>query len=60
MKRKIKDLEKTRKNNNITKLVNKNGFPKPLKSKCCECKKSFSIPFVPSKKDYSKKNSLGY
>src|SRR5436309_10320374 len=40
--------------------INRNGFPKPLRSKCCECKEMFLIPFVPSQKDYSKKNSLGY
>ena len=38
--------------------VDKNGLPKPLKSKCFSCKKSFLIKFVISQKDYSKKNNL--
>lgn len=44
----------------ISRTINKNGFPKPLRAKCCECKKMFSIPFVPSQKDWSKKNRLVY
>jgi hypothetical protein len=42
-------------NNSKTKPVNKNGFPKPKKVKCFKCKGLFSIKFVPSQKDYSKK-----
>jgi len=62
IKTKPKKLKPTKTNNieTISRTVNRNGFPKPLKSRCCECKKTFSIPFVPSRKDYSKKNSLGY
>ena len=46
------------KTNQKPKSVDKNGLPKPLKTKCSQCKKFFLIKFVISQKDYSKKNNL--
>jgi hypothetical protein len=40
-----------------TKLVNENGFPKPLKANCFKCGEDFFIKFVISQKNYSTKNS---
>ena len=54
-------ITKELKNNNIdTKKVN-NGFPKPKKVLCSNCKETeFLVKFVIPSLAYSKKNNLGF
>ena len=37
-----------------------NGFPKPKKTKCFQCRKEFLVKFVISKQNFSKKNNWGF
>ena len=42
-------------------LVNRNGFPAPLKVKCFQCKKNtVEVKYVVPNKSYSKKNNWEY
>ena len=43
-----------------SKLNSKNGFPKPKKEKCFQCKNNFFIKFVIPRQDYSQKNNWDY
>jgi hypothetical protein len=43
-----------------SKLNSENGFPKPKKAKCFQCKKNFLIKFVIPRQDYSQKNNWDY
>ncbi len=52
---KVKNKEKVK-----SKLKGYNGFPKPKKVKCFQCRKDFFVKFVISQQDYSKKNSWEY
>lgn len=42
------------------KAENKNGFPDPIPANCFKCQKQFWIKFVVPRRDYSKKNNMGY
>lgn len=44
----------------ISSNLSQNGFPKPKKVECFQCKKEFCIKFVVPHKDYSQKNSWFY
>ena len=43
-----------------SRLVDKKGFPAPLKANCCQCQKKITVKFILPRQEYSKKNDWGH
>ena len=50
-------MPKTSQKKSISSDLSQNGFPKPKKVKCFQCRKEFYIKYVVPNKSYSKKNN---